>query len=64
MVLAGLLVGLCVLALICMWLTRRATSVRWLFIVLSVALWVAFFVLLGFETGYVIGLHGGIHLHR
>lgn len=63
MMLEVLLVGLCVLAIVCMWLRRRAASVRWLFSILSIALWVAFFVLLGFETGYLIGLHGGLHVH-
>ncbi|MCL6599092.1 hypothetical protein [Alicyclobacillus macrosporangiidus] len=56
-----MLVVLLAIAVLCSWLRRKA--VRWLFTLLAVVFWIAFFALLGFVIGYSAGEHGVRILH-
>ena len=56
-----LLILLLVIAFLCTWLRRKA--VRWLFTLLAIVFWVAFFALLGFVIGYTAGERGFHVLH-
>jgi hypothetical protein len=48
-------------AVLCAYLRKHA--VRWLFTLLMVIFWIAFFVLLGVAVGYQAGTHGVQILH-
>jgi len=66
-VLIVLLIVIGLLAVLCGYLRRKA--VRWLFTLLMVLLWVAFFLLFGYIIGYQAGIHGfsllkALHVHH